>query len=258
MRRGLLFVAIAVGLAGPSFASEHERTLRVFAASSLTEAFQDIAAVYRERNPGRDVECHFAGSQTLRTQIEEGAPADVIATADRITMDALHAAGLVDVHVVFARNRLVVVTPRTDPKVKSLADLARPGVSLVIADRNVPVGRYAEQALANMARTGLYGDDFEERVTANLVSRETNVRAVLAKVSLDEVDAGFVYATDARSASGKTRTLEIPADVNVAAEYPIAALESGRAKDAAARFVSLVLADEGQALLAKRGFQPVP
>lgn len=258
MRRGLQIVTIAVVLAGPSFASAPDETLRVFAASSLTEAFQDIAALYRERNPGQDAECHFAGSQTLRTQVEEGAPADVIATADRITMDVLHAAGLVDGHFVFARNRLVVVTPGKDPKVKSLADLARPGVRIVIADRNVPVGHYAVQALANMARTGLYGDDFEGRVTANLVSRETNVRAVLAKVSLDEVDAGFVYATDARSASAKTRALEIPGGVNVAAEYPIAVLASGRAKDAAARFVSLVLAAEGQALLAKRGFEPAP
>ena len=258
MRRGLRILAIAAALAAPSFASAREETLHVFAASSLTEAFRDIAAVYRERNPGRDVECHFAGSQTLRTQIEEGAPADVIATADRITMDALHAAGLVDGHVVFARNRLVVVTPQENPKVTSLADLARPGVRIVIADRNVPVGHYAVRALASMARTGRYGDDFEERVTANLVSRETNVRAVLAKVSLDEVDAGFVYATDATSASAKIRALEIPDGVNVAAEYPIAALASGRAKDAAARFVSLVLAVEGQALLAKRGFQPAP
>jgi molybdate transport system substrate-binding protein len=150
----------------------------------------------------------------------------------------------------------VVVTPRKDPKVKSLGDLARPDVRVVIADGNVPVGRYTTQVLGKMSRSGLFGDDFQKRVTANIVSQETNVRAVLAKVSLDEVDAGFVYATDAQTSAEKTIALEIPDRMNVIADYPMAVLSTTGAKEQAARFMALVLGTEGQAILVKRGFEP--
>lgn len=249
-------LALAGVLIALSCASALAGTVRVFAASSLTEAFQDIAALYREQNPGNDLEFNFSGSQVLRTQIEEGAPADVFASADRVHMDALKGKGLAGPDDLFAKNRLVVVTPSKDPKVRRLADLARPGVRVVIADGNVPVGRYTTQVLGKMSRAGVFGDDFQKRVTANVVSQETNVRAVLAKVSLDEVDAGFVYSTDARTASEKTITLEIPDRMNVVAEYPIAVLAESREREQAARFVALVVGAEGQAILAKRGFEP--
>jgi molybdate transport system substrate-binding protein len=234
----------------------HAETVRVFAASSLTEAFQEIAGVFRQQHPGDVVEFNFAGSQTLRVQIEQGAGADVFASADRVHMDALREKALVAPEVVFAENRLVVVTPRVDPVVRRLADVARPGVRVVIADANVPVGRYTTQVLAKMNRASLYGDDFQSRVMANVVSQETNVRAVLAKVSLDEVDAGFVYATDAQTASAKTTVLDIPDRVNVIAEYPIAVVAGSGIEEKASQFVALVLGAEGRAILAKRGFQP--
>lgn len=230
-------------------------TVRVFAASSLTEAFQEIAVVFREQHPGDEIEFNFAGSQVLRVQIEHGATADVFASADRIHMDALREKGLVAPDVVFAKNRLVVVAPRIDPIVRRLVDVAQPGVRVVIADANVPVGLYTTQALVKMNRSSLYGHDYQSRVMANVVSQETNVRAVLAKVSLDEVDAGFVYATDAKTASEKTTVIDIPDRVNVIAEYPIAVLAGTGIEERAAQFVALTLGAQGQAILAKRGFQ---
>jgi molybdate transport system substrate-binding protein len=239
------------------FAGVRAETIRVFAASSLTESFEDIGDLFRTENPGDEVELHFAGSQLLRVQIEEGADADVFASADRVHMDAVKGKGLAETDVVFARNRLVVVTPHDDPRVRRLVDLARPGVRVVLADANVPVGRYTTQVLAKMNRAGLFGDDFQRRVTANVVSQETNVRAVLAKVSLDEVDAGFVYATDARTVAENVITLDIPERMNVVAEYPLAVLAKSDAKEQAARFVALVLGPGGAAVLAKHGFEPV-
>jgi molybdate transport system substrate-binding protein len=248
-----VFVALlSVVLAGPAAAE----TLRVFAAASLTEAFQDIAMLYERQNPGDDVEFNFAGSQVLRTQIEQGAPADVFASADHVHMEALHDTRRAEASIDIARNRLVVVTPREKPKVTKLADLARPGIRLVFANGNVPVGRYTTQVLGRMTGAGIYGDDFQRRVTANVLSLETSVRAVLAKVSLDEVDAGIVYLTDARTVGEKVRVIEIPDRMNVGAEYPIAVVSESRAKDAAARFIALVRSDAGQAILAARGFLP--
>lgn len=238
-----------------SAAAVEAETVRVFAAASLTEAFQEIAVVFRQQHPEDDVEFNFAGSQVLRIQIEQGADADVFASADRVHMDGLRDKNLVGTDAVFAKNRLVVVTPRVDPIVRRLVDIARPGVRVVIADANVPVGRYTAQVLGKMNRSYLYGNDFQTRVMANVVSQETSVRAVLAKVALDEVDAGFVYATDAQTAAAKTTVLDIPDRVNVIAEYPIAVVAGTDVEERAAQFVAFVLGEEGQAILAKRGFQ---
>ena len=256
------FVGVVFLVAFSSLPSQAE-TVRVFAASSLTEAFQDIGSLYQEAHPGDKVEFNFAGSQTLRTQIEAGAPADVFAAADHVHLDALKAKGWVGPDTVFARNRLVVVTPAAGPAVQRLVELTRSGTRIVVADANVPVGRYTNQVIAKMHRSGLYGDDFLERFLANVVSQETNVRAVLAKVGLGEVDAGVVYATDAQTAADKLRTLEIPKHMNIIAEYPIAVVTSGAekrsaAKAAAVRFVALVRSEPGRALLVKRGFEPAP
>ena len=249
----LLFVlGVSLGPVSPAAAE----TIRVFAAASLNEAFGDIAALYKEQNPGDDVELNVAGSQVLRTQIEEGAPADVFASADHVHMDALRAVKLVDGPADFARNKLVVVTPKDEPKVRHLVDLARPGVKLVIANANVPVGRYTTQVVGKMNRAGLYGDDFQRRFMANVLSQESSARGVLAKVSLDEVDGGIVYLTDARTAAESVRLLEIPDRMNVVAAYPIAVVSGSKAREAAARFVALVRGEAGQALLAARGFLP--
>ena len=258
MKPSLRSVALVTILAALGSTPSGAESVRVFAAASLTEAFRDIAVLYRTQNPGNEVEFNFAGSEILRTQIEEGAPADVFAAADPVHMEALKGKGLVGPDVVFARNHLVVVTPAENPEVQQLVDLVRPGERIVVASVNVPIGRYTTQVLGKMTRSGLYGADFDKRFLANVASQETNVRAVLAKVSLGEADAGVVYATDARTVAEKVRVLEIPESMNVVAEYPVATVSGGRAKEGAARFVALVQSEAGQALLVKRGFEPAP
>jgi len=225
--------------------------LHVFAAASLTEAFRDLAAVYEKGHPGVVVELSFAGSQVLRTQIEQGAPADVFASADMVHAEALVDAGLLSTVQVFARNKLVVIAPAGPAKVSRLEDLAKPGTKVVLAGATVPVGRYTAQVLEKLARR--LGEDFKARVEANVVSQETSVRGVLAKVALGEADAGFVYATDAAS-SRRVRTIALPDAVNVVAEYPIAILKRSPVSPQARAFVGLVLGAEGQAILRKHGF----
>ncbi len=228
-------------------------TLSISAAASLTEAFGAIGDAFEASHPGTKVEFNFAGSQILRTQIEQGAPVDVFAAADFAQMEPLEKARLVRAPRVFAHNELVVVASAKSGKVKGLADLARPGIRIVAAGETVPVGRYTAQLLSKMNATGLWGDDFQSRFTANVVSRETNVRAVLAKVLLGEADAGVVYRTDVAASDG-VAIIEIPARSNVIATYPIAVVARTESADLAEAFVSLVLGEEGQKALRSRGF----
>lgn len=233
--------------------SSHAGTLKVLAAASLMEAFEAIAAEYERAHPGEDVDLAFAGSQVLQTQIEQGAPADVFASADQVPMDALKERGLVADSAVFARNRLVLAAPKGG-KVSSLQDAALPGVKVVIAGESVPAGRYTAQVL--QALDGLYGKGYLEKVRANTVSRESSVRGVLVKVVLGEADAGFVYATDASSVLDKVRAIPIPEKANAIAAYPIAVLSASALPDQSRAFVDLVLGEKGQAFLKERGFLP--
>ena len=229
-------------------------TLHVFAAASLTESFREIGAALEKAHPGDTVEFSFGGSQILRTQIAQGAPADVFASADLPQLAPLRRAGIVGPYRIFAHNRLVVVVPASRPKVRRLQDLARPGIRVVVAGPTVPVGRYTTQVLAKMSASGLYGDDFAARVAANTVSQEIDVRAVLAKVGLGEADAGFVYLTDAAAAPGKVRTLPIPTRLNIVASYPIAVVARSPSRALAEQFVNAVLSAAGQAALKRHGF----
>ncbi|MBW3622727.1 MAG: molybdate ABC transporter substrate-binding protein [Armatimonadetes bacterium] len=229
-------------------------TVRIFAAASLSDAFREIGRNVERARPGNRVEFSFAGSPLLRTQIERGAPADVFASADFEQMRPLQRRGLVHPPRVFARNRLVVVTPATRNKVRSLRDLARPGMKIVVAGPTVPAGRYTAQILRKMSGGGSFSIEFQRRVEANVVSRETNVRAVLSKVALGEADAGFVYATDAATAKGRVRALPIPASMNVTAAYPVAVLRASRVQPQASAFVKELLSPRGQAVLRKHGF----
>jgi molybdate transport system substrate-binding protein len=249
-RRGGTAAVLLALLAGAPAAAE---TVRVFAASSLTDAFREAAADFEAAHPGVRVELQLGGSQVLRVQVEQGAPADVFASADREHARALWTAGLVGEPRVFARNRLVVAVPRGPGKVRSLGDLARPGVRLVLAAPSVPAGRYATEALRRLDAWGGLGEGFAAGVRRNVVSEETNVRAVLAKVRLGEADAGFVYATDVRGAGEGTEALALPVDVAV--EYEIAVVRASREPGAAAAFVARVLGERGQAILRRHGFR---
>ena len=228
----------------------------MLAAASLTDAFDELARAFEQANPGVRIELGFAGTQVLRTQVEQGAPADVFASADVTHARALEKQGLLDGLRPLTRNRLVVVAPAEGSPVAALGDLAKPFIRIVLANPSVPAGRYALQFLERIARDGRWGTDFAMRVRVNVVSEETNVRAVLAKVSLGEADAGIVYATDARAARGQVRTVEIPPELNVEAEYSIGVLRRSARKPRAEAFVAWALGPDGQAILRAYGFGP--
>jgi molybdate transport system substrate-binding protein len=233
-------------------------SLTVFAAASLTEAFGAIGRLFEQRHPGVSVRLNFAGSQVLATQLEQGARADVFASADQRWMRyAAENRLLAGAPVTFARNRLVVVLPRSNPAgIERLQDLARPGVKLVLAGRQVPVGAYSREMLVRLAHAPGFPAGYDQQVLANLVSEEENVRGVAAKVQLGEADAGVVYQTDVTaSMRPDVRLLEIPDRYNPTAEYPIAAVAGGAGSEAA-EFIALVLSAEGQRLLARQGFAP--
>lgn len=238
--------------------AEEAVSLTVFAAASLTDAFNDIATAFSAANPGVTPVFNFAGSNQLATQIGEGAPADVLASANRRQMDVAVESGRVAAGApqVFVTNRLVVVVPADNPAgIEALTDLAAPDTLLVLAAEEVPAGQYALEFLDKAAADTAFAPGFKDAVLANVVSYEENVRAVLNKVALGEADAGIVYASDAVTEPG-VAAIDIPDALNVLAEYPIAPLNDSAQPAAAAAFVELVLSAEGQAILAEYGFGP--
>jgi molybdate transport system substrate-binding protein len=237
-------------------ALEAPSTLNVYAAASLTEAFQELGQLLERAHPGLTVRFNFAGSQQLALQIEQGAPADVFASADQRWMDYVVEKGqVVGEPPIFARNRLVVVVPRTNPaRIGRLEDLTRRGTKIVLAAEAVPVGKYTRDALAKLAGAEGYPKDYDRRVLANVVSQEENVKSVVAKVQLGEADAGIVYQSDVTpSVSRYVRVFEIPDPYNPIAIYPIAVLKSAANAEAALQFVALVTSPQGQAVLQRYG-----
>jgi molybdate transport system substrate-binding protein len=257
-----LFFVLALLLAGcgsaapaPTTASEIQ-TLTVFAAASLADAFTEIGKNFEATHPGVTVTFNFAGSQALRTQIEEGAPADIFASANKTEMDALISGGYVaeGTPQMFLNNKLVIILPASNSAgLTKLEDLANSRIKLVLAADEVPVGKYARQSLGQM--NGPFGSDFKEKVLANVVSNEDNVKQVVAKVQLGEADAGIVYTSDAVAAPD-LKTIEIPNELNVIAEYPIAPLTDSVNADLAPVFINYILSSDGQSVLQKWGFAP--
>jgi molybdate transport system substrate-binding protein len=232
--------------------------LTVFAASSLTDAFKAAAQRFEALHPGVSVAFNFGASSALVVQIDEGAPADILASADQAQMSAATAKGHVRDARVFATNVPVVVVPKSGSPVARFDDLAKRGVRLVLAGPDVPIGRYSREILAKAAAAaGGPGAGFAETVLANVRSNEANVRAVLTKVQLGEADAGIVYRTDVRTAGDDVRTVEVPPAYNVLAEYPIAVTSTTRNADAADAWIAFLLSAEGQEILAQYGFGKV-
>lgn len=233
------------------------QTLTVFAAASLTSAFGEMGKAFEAANPGVTVKFNFGGSQTLRTQIEQGAQADVFASANAKEMDTLVTGTLVstDAAKVFLTNQLVVILPAKNPAgLKTLADLSKPGLKLVLAAKEVPAGNYALQVLDKLDKS--IGAGFKDKVLANVVSYENDVKQVVAKIQLGEADAGIVYVSDS-VAVPELQKIDINAENNVIAKYPIAALSKSSNPALAQAFIAYVLSDEGQATLKKWGFLPV-
>jgi molybdate transport system substrate-binding protein len=229
----------------------------VFAASSLTDAFTEIGADYEATFPGVKVTFNFGGSQDLRTQLEQGAAADVFASADTAHMDAAATSGLVTgLRRVFAHNKLAIIVPKdNEAGISTPQDLARDDIKILIAGENVPVGRYTRQFLDAASAMTAFGAGYKDAVLSNVVSEASNVREVAAAVQLDEVDAGIVYITDVPYAtSGDVTMVEIPDDVNQTADYPISLTYSADADDVAQGFIDYVLSEMGQAVLESFGF----
>jgi molybdate transport system substrate-binding protein len=219
--------------------------LKVFAAASLTAAFTKIGEQYAAANGGDKVTFNFAGSQALATQIQQGAPADVFASADIPNMDKVK--DLVGTPQNFASNLLAIVVEKGNPKgVKALDDLAGPDLKVVLAAKEVPAGKYAKQILDKAG------------VSVQPVSQEDNVKAVVTKVSLGEADAGIVYVTDVTAGGDKVEGVDIPKAQNVTATYPIATVKASKDQEGASAFMDLVLSAEGQQVLKEYGFLPPP
>jgi molybdate transport system substrate-binding protein len=250
MRRRFLVAILAV-LAACGDDALDPGQLNVYAASSLTEAFTELEGIFEASNPDVDVAVTFAGSQVLRLQIEQGAQADIFASANPEHMQALVDSGLVEESTVFARNELVVIVPPDNPAgIEEFEDIAH-AQRVVLGTANVPVGEYARTVLAR--GNAVYEEGFEAIVMSRVVSEESNVRLARAKVELGEADAAIVYRTDAGS-SDRVSVIEIPRELNVIARYPIAIVRGTRVPDAAAAWVAFVGSAEGRAVLERHGF----
>jgi molybdate transport system substrate-binding protein len=261
MRRWMIFtLALLTLLAGcaPAGQVAPARTLVVLAAASLMQPFNEIAALYEAEHSGVQVMFNFAGSQQLAQQIVQGAPGDVFASASQRHMDAVVAVGRVNPEspVLLGYNRLVVAYPVKNPaNLAALTDLARPGLKLILAAAEVPAGQYSLDFLSKAAQDPAFLPTFREDVLANVVSYESNVKAVVTKVSLGEADAGIVYASDLGGTAGKDLGwIDIPPELNVLAAYPIAALNDSSQLELAQAFVELVRSPAGQEILMRYGF----
>lgn len=256
VRAGLLAGAVSAGLllagcSAPSAAPTATKTadplkgtVTVLAAASLTEVYGDLTARFEKLHPNVTITESFGGSSALAAQIVQGAPADIFATANEATMKTVTDAGLADgTPVVYATNVLTLVVPPSNPAgVTAVADLAKPGVKVALCDKTVPCGSAAIGLLA------------AEKLTVTPVTLETDVKAVLTKVELNEVDAGLVYVTDAKTAGDKVKQIAVPDAANVVNRYPVVVLSGSTNKAAARAFEQFILSSTGLAALKQAGF----
>ena len=239
---GLVLTVAGCGSTGGG--SSQDVTLRVFAAASLTESFTTLGQQFEKAHPGTEVELNLGPSSGLAEQIASGAPADVFASASPATMDAVVEAGDAKDPQDFVRNSMEIAVPPGNPgKVTGLESLAGPGVKVALCQAQVPCGTVAAEVFANAG------------VSVKPATEEVDVKSVLTKVGLDEVDAGVVYVTDVRAAADTVTGIEIPADVNASTTYPIAVLEGSKHARQAREFVDFVRSADGTSVLGAAGFQ---
>ncbi|KUG19508.1 MAG: molybdate ABC transporter substrate-binding protein [Methanomicrobiaceae archaeon] len=254
----LAAVCISGCIGNPAQSGGDKTELTVFAAASLTEAMTDIKNDYETMHPDIRVTLNLDGSQALRTQIEQGAYADVFLSANTRHLYALRDQGLMENDTIglFAKNRLAVIVPAANPgNIASLEDLARPGIRLVIGTKDVPVGDYARQILDKMADDDAYGPSYREAVQNNVMSEETAVTHIVAKVQLGEADAGIAYESDVSPRDRDTISMiPIPDTYNVIAEYPAGVLKCSGNRDEALHFIRYLQGEQGGEVLARYGF----
>lgn len=235
--------------------------LTVFAAASLKDAFTEMGRLFEANHTGIKVVFNFDGSQVLRTQLQQGAYADVFASANWAQMNLSKGDGRMINETVqlFCHNRLAILVPAANPgKITDLEDLANPGVKVVIGTPDVPVGSYARQLLNKTVNDSMYGPDYRTKVLANVVSEETNVNQLATKIVLGEADAGIAYASDVPAAQiDKVTVIELPAAYQVIADYPSGIVEGTRDRATTQAFIDFVLSDPGQQTLQRFGFAPV-
>ncbi len=242
----VLLVAASCGSSGSSTSSGSglSGTVVVLAAASLTSAFDQIGKEFHDANPGVQVKFSYAGSSSLVTQIQQGAPADVFASADTTNMEKVTSAGDASGSPqTFARNQLEIAAEKGNPKnIMTVQDLANPDIKVVVCAPTVPCGSYSSEVFQKAG------------ITVNPVSEETSVSGVVTKVSLGEADAGIVYVTDVKAAGDKLTGVPIPPELNVYATYPIVQLKDAPNHKAAEAFINFVLGDQGQKTLQSYGF----
>jgi molybdate transport system substrate-binding protein len=259
----LVAVGALVGLTGCGRSSkgatggEKEGELTILAASSLIDAFGELGKTFEKQNPGIEVRASFGASSDMLTQIQQGAPADVFASAAQEEMNTAVRDGLVaGKPEVFVKNREIIMVPKDNPAgITEFRDLADPGVQLVLAQRDVPAADYAIEILGKA--NAEYGDGFQKKVLSNVVSREADVRASVNRVTVGDADATFGYASDyTPDIRDQVKVIPIPPDLNIIATYPIAALDGAKSPRLAKKWVELVTSKEGQRVLEKWNFEP--
>jgi len=238
----------ACGSSGGATSTSGGGDLVVSAASSLTGAFTQLGRSF----DGGAVRFSFAGSDQLAAQIRQGVKPDVFAAANTRLPQALHSAGLLGRPVVFAGNRLVLAVPAGSTKVRGVADLAKPGVTIAIGSASVPIGAYTRTVLARL------GAARARAVLANVRSEEPDVKGIVGKLAEGAVDAGFVYVTDVDATNGKLRAIELPVALQPSVAYGVAIVTGAPHPRAARRFVAALLHGAGAAQLRAAGFEPPP
>jgi len=241
---------------GSGGGKEQGGTLTILAASSLIDAFGELGKTFEKQNEGVEVKQSFESSSTLLTQIQQGAPADVFASAATEEMDTAVKDGLVaGKPEVFVKNREIIMVPKDNPaNIDEFKDVAKPGIKLALAQKDVPAADYALQILDKA--NAQYGDDFEKDVLSNVVSREADVRASVNRVVVGDADATFGYASDYTvDIRDRVKVVPIPPDLNIIATYPIAALDGAEDPGLAKKWVELVTSKEGQRVLKKWNFE---
>jgi molybdate transport system substrate-binding protein len=232
-------------------------TPTILAASSLTDAFGQLGKTFEKQNPGTTVKQSFGASSDLLAQIQQGAPADVLASAAEEEMNTAVKDNLVQgTPEVFVKNREVIMVPKDNPaNINRLKDMSKPNIKLVLAAKDVPAADYAVEILGKANK--VYGPDFEQKVLSNVVSREADVRASVNRVVVGDADATFGYKSDyTPDIRDKVKVIQIPPNLNIIATYPIAALKDAKDPALAKKWVDLVTSSEGQRVLKKWNFEP--